>query len=195
MIKAKEYDKVDLLKRVAELESKLKFLQVDNETLVKERNNLDIANVELNRDKVEMEQHCIGLEKELDFFRKAHEDHLDKFDQKFETITTELSKLKNENIQLKEKEKNLRKANREIEEERDEWREKSRINERRCQDLNERMNEMEKEVVGLMQEREKEMRDVVLRQNMEVKLKEEEKGKMLDDIQHLIKAFKEEKKS
>lgn len=55
MIKAKEYDKVDLLKRVAELESKLKFLQVDNETLVKERNNLDIANVEMNRDKVEME--------------------------------------------------------------------------------------------------------------------------------------------
>ena len=57
------------------------------------------------------------------------------------------------------------------------------------------MNEMEKEVVGLMQEREKEMRDVVLRQNMEVKVKEEEKGKMLEDIQHLIKNFKEEKKS
>lgn len=29
---------------------------------------------------------------------------------------------------------------------------------------------------------------------MEVKVKEEEKGKMLEDIQHLIKNFKEEKK-
>ena len=80
MIKAKEYDKVDLLKKVAELESKMKYLQVDNETLVKERNNLDIANVEMNREKVDMEQHCIALENELDFFRRTHEEHLDKFD-------------------------------------------------------------------------------------------------------------------
>lgn len=55
LIKAKEYDKVDILKKNAELEAKLKYLQVDNETLVKERNNLDIANVELNREKVELE--------------------------------------------------------------------------------------------------------------------------------------------
>ena len=55
LIKAKEYDKVDILKKNAELEAKLKYLQVDNETLVKERNNLDIANVELNREKVDLE--------------------------------------------------------------------------------------------------------------------------------------------
>ena len=55
MIKAKEYDKVDLLKKVAELEAKLKYVQVDNETLVKERNNLDIANVEANRERAELE--------------------------------------------------------------------------------------------------------------------------------------------
>lgn len=55
LIKAKEYDKVDILKKNAELEAKFKYLQVDNETLVKERNNLDIANVELNREKVELE--------------------------------------------------------------------------------------------------------------------------------------------
>ena len=51
-MKAKEYDKVDLLRRVAELEAKIKYLQVDNENLVKERNKLDIANVELNREKM-----------------------------------------------------------------------------------------------------------------------------------------------
>ena len=43
------------MKKNAELEAKFKYLQVDNETLVKERNNLDIANVELNREKVELE--------------------------------------------------------------------------------------------------------------------------------------------
>ncbi len=50
-IKSKEYDKVDFLKKGAELEAKLIYLQVDNENLVRERNNLDIANVNLNREK------------------------------------------------------------------------------------------------------------------------------------------------
>ena len=97
-MKAKEYDKVDLLRRVAELEAKIKYLQVDNENLVKERNKLDIANVELNREKMDIQQNTIELESELEYFRKAHEDHLDRFDQKFDAITVELTKLKNENI-------------------------------------------------------------------------------------------------
>jgi len=37
-MKAKEYDKVDVLKKAAELEAKCKYLNVDNETLSKERN-------------------------------------------------------------------------------------------------------------------------------------------------------------
>ena len=49
MLKAKEYDKVDFLRKCAELEAKLKYVQVDNEGLVKERNNLDLANVDLSR--------------------------------------------------------------------------------------------------------------------------------------------------
>ena len=54
-IKSKEYDKVDGLKRGAEFEAKLIHLQVDNENLVRERNNLDIANVTLNKEKQELE--------------------------------------------------------------------------------------------------------------------------------------------
>lgn len=80
LMKAKEYDKVDLLRKVAELEAKLKYMQVDNENLVKERNKLDIANVELNRDKMDIQQHALELESELEYFRKSHEDHLDRFD-------------------------------------------------------------------------------------------------------------------
>ena len=41
-MKAKEYDKVDVLKKAAELEAKVKYLQVDNESLSKERNQLDL---------------------------------------------------------------------------------------------------------------------------------------------------------
>lgn len=54
LMKAKEYDKVDFLRKNAELEARMKYLQVDNENLVKERNNLDLANVELNRERSEL---------------------------------------------------------------------------------------------------------------------------------------------
>ena len=53
---------------------------MDNENLVKERNSIDIANVELNREKIEIQQHAIALESELEYFRKIHEEHLDRFD-------------------------------------------------------------------------------------------------------------------
>ena len=55
LMKAKEYDKVDVLRKNAELEAKIKYMQVDTENLVKERNNLDIASVDLNRQKSELE--------------------------------------------------------------------------------------------------------------------------------------------
>ena len=83
-IKSKEYDKVDGMKRGAEIEAKLIHLQVDNENLVRERNNLDIANVTLNKEKQELESQLMSIEAELDFFRRSHEEHLDKFDNKFE---------------------------------------------------------------------------------------------------------------
>ena len=98
LIKAKEFDKVDILKRSAELEARIKYLSVDNENLVRERNNLDLANVNLNREKQELESQVMAMESEIEFFRRTNEEHLDKFDSKFESISLELSKLKNENI-------------------------------------------------------------------------------------------------
>jgi len=80
LMKAKEYDKVDLFRKLAESEARIKYLQVDNENLVKERNNLDIANVELNRDKNEIEQVNMEMNGELEFFKRTHEELLDRFD-------------------------------------------------------------------------------------------------------------------
>jgi len=86
ILKAREYDKVDWLKKIAEYEGKNKHLQLDNESLVKQRNNLDIANVELNKYKNDIEGRNKELEQELEYFRKTHEDHLEKFDNKMEDI-------------------------------------------------------------------------------------------------------------
>ena len=105
-MKAKEYDKVDILKSMAEAEAKMNHIQLDNENLVKERNNLDLANVELNRYKGDLEHRLIQMESELEFFKKQQDDHLDQFDVKMEMIQSEMEKLKYENTQLKERERN-----------------------------------------------------------------------------------------
>jgi len=51
----------------------------------------------------------------LDFLRQANEEHLDKFDNKFSEITLEVTKIKNENLQLKEKEKTRKLKIKEVE--------------------------------------------------------------------------------
>lgn len=53
-MKAREYDKVDVMKKGVEVESKLSYYRLDNENLVRERNNLDIANVTLKRQNQEL---------------------------------------------------------------------------------------------------------------------------------------------
>mmetsp|Transcript_30796 Transcript_30796/g.30292 ORF Transcript_30796/g.30292 Transcript_30796/m.30292 type:complete len:134 (+) Transcript_30796:709-1110(+) len=105
LIKAKEYDKVDVMKKVAELESKLKYLQVDYDNLSKEKSTLDVSNVDLNHQCSDQYQQIQELNQELEYFRNTHEQLLDKFDDKIESINKEMTKLKNENITLKEKEK------------------------------------------------------------------------------------------
>jgi hypothetical protein len=67
--------------------------------------------------------------------------------------------LKNENITLKEKDKNMKRLVQEVEEERDEFRDKFRISERKSEEFNTKLYEMENEVRMMMQEREKEMKD------------------------------------
>jgi hypothetical protein len=136
----------------------------------------------------------MALEGELEYFRRAHEDHLDKFDSKFEQISIELSKLKNENILLKEKEKNNKRTIKELEEEMDEYRLRCKAAEKKCEELTSKLYEMERDVRSLLQERERDVKDSLLRQSLEAKMKEENKGKMLGDIQNMIKQYKDDKK-
>ena len=82
----------------------------------------------------------------------------------------------------------------EFEDERDEWKDKAKYQERRSDDVKNQMIELEREVRLMMSERERELKDSALRQTVELRTKEETKGRMLEDIQSLIKQFKEDKR-
>eukprot|EP00347_Sterkiella_histriomuscorum_P021720 403333001 len=197
-IKAKEYDKVDVMKKGAEVEGRLQYYRIDNENLVKERNNLDIANVTLKKQNYELEQQVMQLENELNFFKQAHEQHLDKFDQKFEMISVELSKLKNENIQLKEREKLTKRQIREFEQEKEELGSQLRNSQRYSEDMHLKVQEIEREVRLVMQEKERDAKDSYNMQkhmSQETKQRDDQKSKMLDDIQGMIKQYKQERSS
>lgn len=84
---------------------------------------------------------------------------------------------------------------RDQEEEADKWRYKCKELEATREDMYQRMCELEREVRSMMSERELEMKNNVMRQSLEVKQKDESKGKMLGEISSLIKQFKDEKKN
>jgi hypothetical protein len=50
-IKAKEYDKVDFIKKNAELEARVAYLMAEKEIITKERNRLDIDINKVKREK------------------------------------------------------------------------------------------------------------------------------------------------
>ena len=103
--KAQEYDKVDVLKVNAELEGKVNLLQLDVETLVKDRNSLQHKYSQSQQEVEQLKEQVRMHLTEQDFYRRTNEQQLSKFDQKFEDFQKELTFLNDENIRLKEKEK------------------------------------------------------------------------------------------
>ena len=115
-------------------------------------------------------------------------------DSKFGEISQELSKLRNENVQLKEREKLLKRKLREQEEESEELREKASREKQRAEEVNVHVVEMEREIRTLMEEREREAKDQEQRAKAEQRLKDENKGVVLGDIHNMIRNYKDEKK-
>ena len=103
--KAQEYDKVDVLKVNAELEGKVNLLQIDVETLVKERNALQHRLGQSQKESEDLKEQVRMHLTEQEFFRRTNEQQLTKFDQKFEDFQKELTFLNDENLRLKDKEK------------------------------------------------------------------------------------------
>mmetsp|Transcript_30796 Transcript_30796/g.30295 ORF Transcript_30796/g.30295 Transcript_30796/m.30295 type:complete len:106 (+) Transcript_30796:1117-1434(+) len=74
-----------------------------------------------------------------------------------------------------------------LEEEKEELRFRLQEAERRSEEFNAKLFEMEREVKMLFHERDLELRDSAMKHSMELKTKEENKKLLLEDIQNLIK--------
>jgi chromosome segregation ATPase len=96
---------VDFIKKNAELEARVAYLTAEKEIVTKERNRLDIDNNKLRREKQHLQSQLETQEAEIEVFKRTNEDHLDRFDAKFEDLSSEFTKIKTENIELKEKER------------------------------------------------------------------------------------------
>mmetsp|Transcript_9334 Transcript_9334/g.7111 ORF Transcript_9334/g.7111 Transcript_9334/m.7111 type:complete len:88 (-) Transcript_9334:114-377(-) len=83
--------------------------------------------------------------------------------------------LRNENILLKEKEKGQRRQISALEEERDEWRGKFLEADRRSEEFNAKLFQMEREVRTLVEEREREIKDQASKQTIENRARQENK--------------------
>ncbi len=66
--------------------------------------------------------------------------------------------------------------------------------EHKNEELTSRLFDMEREVRSMINDREREAKDTAVRMSMETRYKEENKGKMLEDIHNLISKFKCDKK-
>ena len=72
-LKAKEFDKVDVLQLNAELEGRNKNLNIDSENLVKERNEVGKRLSEATIQNERLREQVRVLETELEYYRRTHE--------------------------------------------------------------------------------------------------------------------------
>ena len=82
---------------------------------------------------------------------------------------------------------------RELEEENEDLKEKMKMSEKRKQDLEWHFQDMDREMRLIMNEKEREQKQTLFQQATENKFKEENRSKLLDDIQNMIKQYKHEK--
>ena len=134
-MKAKEFDKVDVLQLNAEFEGKNKNLNIDIENLVRERNEQGSKVAEAQAQNERLREQVRVLETELEYYRRTHDVQLDKFDKKFSEFQRELTSLTDQNYVLKEKEKKTKRQLHELEVQNLEWREKFKYSSARNNDL------------------------------------------------------------
>ena len=72
-MKAKEFDKVDVLQLNAELEGKNKNLNIDIENLIKERNDQGSKVTEALTQNERLRDQVRVLENELEYYRRTHD--------------------------------------------------------------------------------------------------------------------------
>ena len=152
-VKAKEYDKVDIIKKVAELEGKNRAMQQENDKHIHQK-SVD----ELNFDslKSENKQLMAVLEQnqqEIQVLKSNHDSNLDQFDSKFDELQQKVQILTHDNSHLKNKIQQQRDKANESEQEKNYWREKCRMAERKGDEINQKIGDLENELRTLIFER------------------------------------------
>ena len=136
----------------AELEGKAKNLQIDLEHLICERNKLQDRVTQLEQASALAESQAKQATQELEFVRRTHEAAMDKFETKFAEFSQELGELTDQNAQMKEKEKKLKRTVNKLEVANLELEEKLKYSLQRNDDLNHQVGYVERDMQRLAQE-------------------------------------------
>ena len=149
MLKAAEFDKVDVLKQNAEIEGRNKNIKIDLDNVTRERDmqrqSLDAKTEECAK----LKEQVRVISTELEYYRKSHELQMDKFDQKFADFQNELNDLSDQNLVLRDKEKRSKKKINELEVENLEWKERAKYLQTRNNELTNQVGSVEKDLIRM----------------------------------------------
>ena len=90
---------------------------------------------------------------ELERIRANHDSNLDQFDTKFDDLHRLMEQLRGENHALKEQIKVFKEQNHDSEKEKNYWREKARVAERKGDEINQKIVELENELRAIIFDR------------------------------------------
>lgn len=149
-IKAKEFDKVDFFKQLAETEGKLKIF-------TDEKAHLDVVIEEerMKNDKLKSEYETANnkihqLQNELAHHKQTHNQNLDTFDSKFDQIHAQLEQANLDGLAFKQKLKMTKDTQHDLEKEKNYWRDKCRNAERKGEEINQKIAELEAELRSII---------------------------------------------
>ena len=189
-VKAQEYDKVDIIKKLTEAESRIKFLEED-----KERATGHLKKAEADGEKAKSEN--LGLREalqrnhaEMERLRAGHDQNIEQFDIKFEQLHAQMHQISQENHQLKEAQNSSTSKVYELEKERSYWKDKCRMAERKGEQINGKIVELENELRTLIFDKQSVSADS--QKTMSAK-KVEHKKQVFGDIQQMISKYRQGK--
>lgn len=175
MLKAKEFDRIGIHKKVVEYEQKIKNLEYENEVLEGEG------------------KRAKELEEELNFFKSNQEEHFTQFETKFEELSQELNNLKYENSMLKKNEGSLKAKVAQLAKDKDEL----LVDLQNTENIdinanNSRLTEIEHKLKSLMDKGAKNSTEEVLRNSLSDQALKNEKNHMIYELQEKIQKFKDD---
>lgn len=129
---------------------------------------------------------------EQDYFRRANEQQLIKFEQKFTEFQSELTHLNDENYRLREKEKRSKKQAQELDIELTAWKEKHKYLEERTREMQFKYETVSRDMQTLAHENERQMMLNAIQERQDHR-KAERSDEAIDDIKNLIKSFKNQR--